>query len=526
MKIISRIKHLGLITLFILPVAAHSINDITLFGDSDSSCELTVSYYNGDDHTTNEAVCSFEKISGGDDKYTCAVGTGNYNNNSSRLTIKVSEHKLDACKNKGGAQISLIETASKVLPDWDHLSNNGTCTSNYFSNKNNGTWRTFSLLKPIHGTITETIATPNVGLGSTIRDYYEGMNSISFFTSNSDLIYCTVWNSWAEKGRFNRDQIGKGFKFESKRFPGRYLQHNTYSESPVSLDNTGNTWWIGDESSVCPKDGDTVFLAKSEDNDNEWSDGYHEQYLRIQDNDTDTTNVDQDYVGSLEKWTLEIIKGESEDVDCLRDGDEIRLKSHKTGLYMSATSETGIMIDEGEGHSSWNRVKFYAHASDYTSPTYAYAQKRTTVGGDGGSWFDHGTVAKEALDGSIRVSKIHLNTGNRVDTLGFTYSDGTTAIHGNNDDLITGIKWNQTYHLAEGEYVKYARACVGRKNGSDRIFYLKLQTNFGKSISGGTETDNCTQFKESVSGDGSVLISPRGRSGAELDAIGFWQMIP
>jgi len=509
------------------PIAAHSISDITLLGNSHSSCELTATYYNGDDDTTTEAVCSFKKNSQDvSDEYTCAVGTGNFDDSSSWLTIKVSEHKLDACKENGGAQVSAIETTAGVLDDWDHLSYNGTCTSKYFSNKNNGKWGTFSLLKPTHGTLTETMVTPNQGLGSTTIEYYEGMNGVSFYTKNRDLIYCTVWNSWAEKGRFNRDQVGKGFKFESKKYPGRYLQHNTFSESPASLDSTGNTWWIGDENSVCPKDGDTVFLAKSEDNDNEWSDGYHEQYLRIQDNDTDTTNVDQDYVGSLEKWKLEIVTAASAYNDCLLDGDEIRLKSVETGLYMRASSETGIAIDEDEGHSSWDRVKFYAHASDYIPPTYAYAQKRTAVGGDGGSWFDTGDIAQEALDGSIRVSKIHLNSGNRVDTLGFTYSDDTEVFKGNTSPLGVNQQWNQTYHLAEGEYVKYARACVDRKNGSDRIFYLELKTSFGNSIAGGTESGTCTQFKESVAGDGSVLISIRGRAGAELDKIGFWQMIP
>ena len=523
MKIINRIKHLGLISLFVLPISAHSIKDITIIANSHQSCQLEASYYNDDDKTTTEAVCRFKKVSGGDDIYTCAIGTGNYNKRRSRLTIGVSDDKLNECKNNGGVDIFAIGS----FGGWDDQGYNSTCTNNYFSAKSHGEWDYFSFLKPINGTITESIGTKNSGLGTTFRRYYEGMSSMSFLTKSKNLVNCTVWNSWAEKGRLNSDQVAKGFKFESKRFPGRYLQHNTYSDLPVSLDSRGNTWWIGDLNGVCPQDGDRVYLAKSEDNGDEFSNGLHEQYLRIQDRDSVTTNVDLDWVGSFETWKLEINSATGYN-DCLSDGDEIRLKSDKTGRYMSATSQTDILIDETVDYG--DRVKFYARASDYTPPKYAYAQQREVVGGGGGHWFDHEAVAQEALNGSVRVTKIQLNSGNRVDTIGFTYSDGTTAIHGDYDDPFSQyaglLKWNSTYHLAEGEYVNYAKACVNRKNGSDRIFYLKLKTNFGKSIAGGTQSGTCTEFKESVAGDGSVLISPRGRSGAELDAIGFWQMVP
>lgn len=536
MKIINKVRSVGLITLCMTSIAAHSISDITLVGNSDQECRLTATYYNGDDGTTTEAVCSFEKISGGDDRYTCAVDTGDFNNDVSRLSIKVLDDKAEACKDNGGVDIYEIETSGGLLSRWNNLGNTGTCTSTYFSNKSNGEWGTFSMFKPTKGTEEEAIVNENK-YGSTPRyityEYFEGMNSVSFYTSGvtADLISCTVWNSWAQKERFNSNLVAKGFKFESKKFPDQYLQHNTYSEEPASLDGKGNTWWIGTVDGVCPKQDSIVYLAKSEDNDNEWSDGKHGQYLRIDDDETTTTNVDQDYVGSLEEWKLKIIKqDEWEYDDCLRDGHEIRLVNVKTGLSMNATSETEIAIDESSDHAGWDRVRFYAHESDYTPETYSEVLRMSTVGGQGGTWFDDKDIANDAKDGSTRVTKIQLNTGNRVDTIGFTYSDGTMAIHGRDDGTDTfftfDMKWDQTYHLAEGEYVKYARACVGKKNGSDRVFYLRLMTSFGNYIEGGTETEDCTQFKESVAGDGSVLISMRGRSGTEIDQIGFRQLIP
>ncbi|WDE02163.1 jacalin-like lectin [Thalassomonas actiniarum] len=137
----------------------------------------------------------------------------------------------------------------------------------------------------------------------------------------------------------------------------------------------------------------------------------------------------------------------------------------------------------------------------------------SVVGGTGGSSFDD--IEQLALDqyrDKRRITKIQMSAGNRVDKVGLIYSDGQSVSHGGNG-------FDRELNLGPGEYIYKARACVDSKNGSDRIFYLYFETNTGKTLSGGSEQGGCTT---TTAYGGYEIFAMKGRSGNELDAVGFY----
>ncbi|GMF43694.1 unnamed protein product [Phytophthora fragariaefolia] len=82
---------------------------------------------------------------------------------------------------------------------------------------------------------------------------------------------------------------------------------------------------------------------------------------------------------------------------------------------------------------------------------------------------------------------------------------------------------DHTLTLAEGEYVKSMEVHWARKAFNSRIFYLKLSTNKGKSVSAGTPTENNATV---TAPDGFQLSGFFGRAEGELDQLGvIWTRI-
>ncbi len=127
-------------------------------------------------------------------------------------------------------------------------------------------------------------------------------------------------------------------------------------------------------------------------------------------------------------------------------------------------------------------------------------------GGEGGCPFCHMT----SIDLDSRLSAFTIWTGERVDGLELRYKDGTVLSNG---DVCT----EQTLSLQDNEYIQQVYVCKGRAKGSERIFYIEVTTNRGRSISGGTKTNNSKTF---TAPEGYCIIGFLGRAGNELDRIG------
>ena len=110
-----------------------------------------------------------------------------------------------------------------------------------------------------------------------------------------------------------------------------------------------------------------------------------------------------------------------------------------------------------------------------------------------------------------RISSVRISAGDRVDGLEVTYDGGTTIQHAGDDG-----DWTNSLELEAGEHIIEASICIDTYNGSERVFYLSLSTNYGDSISAGTQSGTCTP----------LILDPvlafHGRGGTNLDALGFY----
>jgi len=59
--------------------------------------------------------------------------------------------------------------------------------------------------------------------------------------------------------------------------------------------------------------------------------------------------------------------------------------------------------------------------------------------------------------------------------------------------------------------------CQGNRNGAMRIFYTSLQTSAGRSVTGGSQTSNCTSYQAPA---GWQISGFHGRAETELDKLG------
>ncbi|MDX6740396.1 jacalin-like lectin [Actinocorallia sp. A-T 12471] len=104
-----------------------------------------------------------------------------------------------------------------------------------------------------------------------------------------------------------------------------------------------------------------------------------------------------------------------------------------------------------------------------------------------------------------------LRAGSRVDQVGVTFTDGRTRAHGGQGGTA------RTLTLANGEHVVSAKVCQGLHFLKPRVFALTLTTSQGRTLSGGTPTQNCVTH---TAPDGHRITAFHGRSGAEIDQLG------
>ncbi|GMF55847.1 unnamed protein product [Phytophthora fragariaefolia] len=117
------------------------------------------------------------------------------------------------------------------------------------------------------------------------------------------------------------------------------------------------------------------------------------------------------------------------------------------------------------------------------------------------------------------ASSITIRSDKRVDaiTLQIESPAEVTMSHGGDGGE------DKTLTLAAGEYITSMEAHWDKKNGHTRVFYLNFETSAGRSISGGTTTDNGAIAKAP---DGFQLAGFYGRAADEVDQRGaIWTRI-
>ncbi|MFC5941064.1 jacalin-like lectin [Micromonospora harpali] len=128
----------------------------------------------------------------------------------------------------------------------------------------------------------------------------------------------------------------------------------------------------------------------------------------------------------------------------------------------------------------------------------------------------HGTPFTDLDAVGPRVTTVSLRAGSRLDQIGVRLADGASPTHGGTGGTPA------TLTLADGEYVDRVTLTQGKKDGRTRIFSVRLTTNLGRTLAGGTPTGDAVTF---TAPPGGRLAGFFGRSGSEVDQLGvLWSV--
>jgi hypothetical protein len=130
------------------------------------------------------------------------------------------------------------------------------------------------------------------------------------------------------------------------------------------------------------------------------------------------------------------------------------------------------------------------------------------VGGEGGGAFDDSNM----LPKSPQVKSVTISTANHLDRIELVLRTGSVFRHGGPTGNV------QTLELAEDEAITSARLCTGQVDSSTRVFFVRLNSNKNRVLTGGTSTAACTDF---VAPAGRQISGFVGRAGDAVDALGF-----
>ncbi len=133
----------------------------------------------------------------------------------------------------------------------------------------------------------------------------------------------------------------------------------------------------------------------------------------------------------------------------------------------------------------------------------------TSAGGTGGGAFDDYEAIKAAR--TDKVTDIALDASDRVHQVCVSFAGAATICHGKASQGLVHLT------LDPGEYIVDQEAAIGSKDGSDRIFALRITTNRGRSLEGGTWTSQTASWSAPK---GMQLVGWRGASGDEVDKLG------
>jgi hypothetical protein len=187
--------------------------------------------------------------------------------------------------------------------------------------------------------------------------------------------------------------------------------------------------------------------------------------------------------------------------------DKVMFRGSKF-INLSATSynnDHAKFREDGTGLALSDHFPIAVNFAWSTNPAYTLSEQH---GGPHGNYFNDINSVPEGA----QATAISLRAAKRVDQVGVTLSNGTTLSHGG-----TGGRYS-SLTLAGNEYVSSAYLCQAKHSGHTRVFYAKFTTNLGRTLAGGTTTDNCVTR---TAPPGWQIAGFHGRSGNEVDKVGF-----
>lgn len=151
----------------------------------------------------------------------------------------------------------------------------------------------------------------------------------------------------------------------------------------------------------------------------------------------------------------------------------------------------------------------YAISADFTYTKKANLSYSNLCGGKGGIAFN---FLRSTAPSESRPVSVTIRAGSRVDAVSMTYANGTALSDGGNGGS------DKTLLLNDGEFITEAEICRDTFNGGYRVFYLKLTTNQGRTVSGGTKTGTSMTLTAPA---GSYIVGFFGRAEANIDKLGM-----
>ncbi|QRK10898.1 RICIN domain-containing protein [Archangium violaceum] len=150
------------------------------------------------------------------------------------------------------------------------------------------------------------------------------------------------------------------------------------------------------------------------------------------------------------------------------------------------------------------------HRGIKTTWSYSTASNRQLSDVWGGP---HGIAFNDvySLPDNPAVSTLTIRSGNRVDRVEVTLSNGYIFSHGGTGGTESSLP------LASNEYLTSLYLCSGSYNNTTRIFYTRFTTSAGRSLAGGKATSNCTTY---TAPSGWQIVGFHGRAGDEVDKLG------
>ncbi len=171
----------------------------------------------------------------------------------------------------------------------------------------------------------------------------------------------------------------------------------------------------------------------------------------------------------------------------------------------SYANEHAGFLEDGTGKMLSDHDPISARFSWTTNPAYRLSDQ---YGGPHGDYF----TDIDRVRWGAQATAISLRTGERVDQMGVTLSDGTTVTHGGTGGAYSSLA------LGSAEYVSSAYLCQAEYKSHTRIFYAKFTTNLGRTLAGGSTTSDCVTRTAPA---GWQIAGFHGRAGDEIDKIGF-----
>jgi len=191
-------------------------------------------------------------------------------------------------------------------------------------------------------------------------------------------------------------------------------------------------------------------------------------------------------------------KGEVVDKIWFRSGKNIEINAATFELLMTEfTDSQGNQLSDHYPITA--RIDYKLINNFLTSDTF---------GGRGGQGFSF----LDRMTGNSLPRGVLVAGGKRLDRIGFVYAEGTITAGGNGGN-------EQILELQQGEYVVSVFACKNTKNflGSNRITYVHITTNQGRTIASGKGSDSCTTF---YAPEGYAIAGYIGAAGDEIDRLG------